>query len=309
MTNATKSLIVIFAVLLVIALLTSRFGGHTASESFRGNILEFSSAQVDRVEIDNPNRDYTIILERSGNDWIIENKDGSKTYAASKSVIESALNDLQTMQPSAVVARSIERHARYQVDDTGTVVRLFGNGQTLGSVVVGRFNFQSQTEFYTYVRPSHSDNVYSVPAFLNATVARDIPGWRDKTIWNLDASEITKVDFIYPADSSFTVNYAGNNIWLSDQDTLNSSLTNAMISQIAEFSADNFPSEDISASEFSNELYVINIEHNNQSRRIRIRPAENMDNRLEAVADEFPYLFYLNKNSFKNTVLRAKSEF
>ncbi len=309
MTNFTKFLSIVFGVLLILTLLVSFFGGHTSSEAFRSSLLDFSPASVDRIEIENPNRDYVVVLTREDGQWLVESQDGSTTFAASDRMVNAALEELSTMEISAVVARSPDRHARYHVDREGTNVRLFGGGRGIGSIVVGRFHFQSQTQFYTYVRPSNSDDVFTVPAFLNATVARDIPEWRDRRIWNLDASAISEVHFVFPADSSYSIQYQGNNIWVSGTDTLNSSLVNSMLQQLSDFSADSFPAINLNASDFGEEKYLINIAMDTgEQRNIRLAPLPEDTARFQATADGFPYIFNLQRNRFKNTVMRPKRE-
>lgn len=309
MTNLTKTLFVLFFLVLLLTVSTGYFGGHSATEAFRSSVLSFSPSSIDRIEIENPNRDYVVVLQKEAGAWRVESRDGSTTFLANENLVTSALEELSTLEINALVARSPERHARYHVDREGTTVRLFSGGRGVGSLIVGRFHFQSQTQFFTYVRPSHSDDVFTVPAFLNATIARDIPEWRDRTIWNLDPNQISEVHFVFPADSSYSVVHQGNTIWVSESDTLNTSLVNSMIRQLSAFSSDGFPAQNRLAADFQDEEYVISIAlRQGEQRNIHLRTLETDPTRFEAIADGFPYVFTLQKNRFKNTAMRSRSD-
>jgi hypothetical protein len=158
------------------------------------------------------------------------------------------------------------------------------------------------------LRKADEDDVYAVEGFLSASFNKDIPNWRDKQVWEFNQQDIQRVDFLYPADSSYSIQRAGADQWTSNGDTLATRLVDNVMSRLANVRASGFV-DDSSPDNFGQEQFAIQIQlANGMQHTLRLRPDADQDNRYRAVASDYPYVFTLNKNSWNNSVLRSRDQ-
>lgn len=338
MTNATKTLAIIFAATLVLALGTTWSGGDTTSTAaFQGTLLSVDTAQVQAVRIERTDAS-SIRLERADGAWSVAPTDTSAAYPASTQAVQRMLRTLPSLEVGAVVTRQSDKHPQYGVDTTGTSVTMLGTGgETLGQLVVGRTQMQRPTSGgqgqspmqrmrqrrgmtpVTYVRAPDKPDVYSVEQSLSSLVDQDLEEWRNKSIWTLDRSQIQRVKFSYPADSSFAVRRAAPEdttagsaatpgTWISAGDTLDTSGVSSLLREISSPRADGF-AESTSPSAVGDPLYTVQLQLKDGTRRaLRFHPADTDDQYL-ATADDYPYVARLQTSSWDNSVLQGRSAF
>lgn len=331
MTNATKTLALIFAGTLAIALATSWNWSSSSSAAFQQELLGVDTSAVQAVQIKQPDGP-PVRLKRSNEGWTVTPPNTSTTYPADGPAVERLLTTLPSLQVNAVATRQPDKHPRYGVDSTGTLISLLGAGnEPLGRLIVGRSRVrqpQSQGSQgpmqqmqrrrgtpVTYVRsPDHPD-VYSVEHSLGSITGRSVEDWRDKRIWAVDRSQIQRVDFTFPGDSSFTMqrtasgdtaSAVGPATWVSEGDTLSSDAVSSLLRQLSSPEADGF-AEETSPEDVSDPLYSVSLGLSDGSKRTLELSPDPSDNAYLATADGFEYVARLQKNKWDRSVLQGRS--
>jgi hypothetical protein len=329
MTNATKTLALIFAGTLTLALAASWSGSATSSAAFEEELLAVDTSAVQAVRIEEP-PGTPVRLERTGDGWAVAPSDTSVTYPASPQSVDQLFSTLPSLQVGAVATRQPDKHPRYGVDSTGTTITLLGgNDEQLGQLIVGRTRMrrpqgggQRQNPMQrrrrpgtpvTYVRSPDRPDVYSVEQSLRALTSRSVEDWRDKQIWALDRSQIQQIDFRYPADSSFTVRRASQSDttavpdrWVSAGDTLSRSSTSSLLRTLSTAEAAGFVN-DQSPSNLGEASYTIDVQLSDGTQRaLHIRRTPEGQHYV-ATADGYPYVVKLRKSNWDRSVLMSRS--
>ena len=329
MTNATKTLALFFAATLVLALATTWGGGTTSSAAFQEELFAVDTSAVQAVQVERPNGP-SIRLERTSGGWSVRPSDTSAAYPADPQAVRQALNTLPSLEVATVATRQPDKHPQYGVDSTGTSVTLLGAAdEPLGRLIVGRTRIrrpqsggasqnpvqrrQRRGTPITYVRAPDRPDVYSIEQSLRSVTSRTVEDWRDKQIWGLARADIQRIDFRYPADSSFTVQRGAtsdtataSDAWVSAGDTLSQSEVSSMLRVLSSPRADGF-AESTAPDDFGEALYEVRLRLTDGSRRsLRLRPAPDAQQYL-AVADGFPYVVELQASRWDRSVLRGRS--
>jgi hypothetical protein len=329
MTNATKTLTLIFAGTVALALATSWSWSTTSSAAFQEELFAVDTSAVQAVRIEN-SPGTSVHLERTSDGWAVGASDTSATYPVRAQSVDQLFSTLPSLQVSAVATRQPDKHPRYGVDSTGTTITMLGaNDERLGRLIVGRTQMrrpqggrQRQSPMQqrrrpgtpvTYVRSPNRPDVYSVEQSLRALTSRSVEAWRDKQVWAVDRSQIQQIDFRYPADSSFTVRRAAqsdttaaSDTWVSAGDTLSRSSTSSLLRTLSTLQADGFVN-DQSPSDLGKAPYTIELQLSDGTQRtLHIR--SNSENQYYvATADSYPYVVELRKSNWDRSVLRGRS--
>ena len=143
--------------------------------------------------------------------------------------------------------------------------------------------------------------------------SRSVEDWREKQMWGLARSDIQRIDFQYPADSSYTLRRVTSSdtastrdAWVSAGDTLSQSAVSSMLRVLSSPQADGF-AETTSPEAFREAVYAIRFRLSDGTQRsLRLRPASN-DRQYLAVADDFPYVAELQKDRWDRSVLKGRA--
>lgn len=308
MTNATKTLLVLFGGLLAVTVLVRWTQSPSASEAFQGPLLTVDSTSVAGLSVRTRAPAPALQVTRRDTGWTVQPPNTSATYAADVSTVENAISALLSLQPEAVVTRQEEKHARYGVDSTGTqVVVQNDTGESLRTVIVGRSQpGRRRSGPTTYVRIEGRPDVYAVSQFLSASVPTSASQWRDKQVWRLDRTRITQVDFEYPADSSFTIRRAaGGTDWVSRGDTLASGSVSSLLRPLSSLDAGGF-AEGRTPQQLT-PRYTLRLHlEDGTTRTVRLQPGESGS--YLAAASGYPYVFTVSKNRWDRSVLQRRED-
>lgn len=333
MTNATKTLAIIFAGTVVLALASTWGWGDSSSAAFENELLSVDTSAVQAVQIEKSNGP-PIRLERTESGWSVIPPDTSATYPASTKAVNELFTALPSLEVSAVATRQTENHPRYGVDSTGTAITMLGSGdEPLGQLIVGRTRIrrpqsrgQGQNPMQrmrrrrggtpiTYVRNPDRPDVYSVERALQSVTGRELNDWRDKRIWTVDQSKIQRIDFTLPGDSSFTMkrtaqddtaSTGGSSTWISAGDTLSNSETSPILRTLATLEADGFATGR-SPDAVGPPVYSVRIHLSDGSQQtLELRPDASGEVYL-GTTDGFPYVARLKKDTWDRTVLQGRS--
>ena len=203
--NRNMILLVVFVVLLLI-LLGKQFLGSDGNRNFREILVELDTASVTKVEVMARANDFDPVeFVKTGSQWEVTN--GNVKDEADKGSLRGALASLSKITPKRLVAKSEDKWAQYEVNDSlGTRVKAFSGDKLLADLVIGKFNFQqTNRSMSTFVRLTEEDEVYAVEGFLSSTFNREFSGFRDKTFLKTDKENLVTLTFDYPGDSSFVL--------------------------------------------------------------------------------------------------------
>lgn len=192
---------------LIFVFLGKRFLGDGGERNFKEKLVSIDTSLVNRIVIQpRASNGEKINLTKTGTGWEIAKED-IKDEADINSV-KNMLGNMVNMKPKRLVAKSDDKWAQYEVDDSlGTRVMAYEGDKLLTDFILGKFNFQQATRSMSnFVRLGGEPEVYSVEGFLSSAFNQEFNSFRDKTFVKATKENITSVRFEYPADSSFVLN-------------------------------------------------------------------------------------------------------
>ena len=211
-----RVLLIIFGVLAAIFVITRFTTVKRSNQTLRSELVTIDTSRVTGIKLyPRADRDSELIFRKEQDGWTVTG-DGV-TAAASEQSVRNALTELHDMEAEQLVARSPEKWAQYQVNDSlGTRLVLLEGEKTLLDLMVGRFTYQpvqggnqmygygqNQGTAYSYVRLSDEEEVYSVEGFLSMSLNQPFSRWRDQTLTRLNTGQLQKIIYDYPADTGF----------------------------------------------------------------------------------------------------------
>ena len=207
---SNKSLLAVFGVLIIIAVVYILVEADRGERSFKTDIVNIDTAKVTAISIyPRAVNHREVRLYKEGNDnWKVNLAD-NETANVPESKIKSLLDMLVQVKPTRVAAQDKSKWAEFKVDSAGTRVKVFeGDNNTL-DLIVGKFSFQQPRQMNTYVRLNGDDEVYETQGFLDMAFNQKPDYFRNNVLVSADPSGWKKLTFTYP-DSSFELVKNGN---------------------------------------------------------------------------------------------------
>lgn len=209
----TKNLLIVLVVLGVAfaaSQLTKRSG---KTKALRSELVSIDTAQVSKIEISSLQGE--VVLSDSPEGWKVQLEDGSQKETKEGSVT-ALIASLQGIKPGRLAAKSPDKWKDYQVDSTGTQVKVYEKDELSTDIIIGRFGMEGQQRFYSFVRLNGDNEVYAAPNFMGMSIGKDAASFRDNTVFRFKKDSLTSIKFDYP-DSSFSLNknekwFLGDNI-------------------------------------------------------------------------------------------------
>ena len=231
MTRNTVLLLGLLVALLIIAVLVMQKPGERSSSGETGVALApIDSMAVDKIEIETPAS--SVVLQKNGVEWYLQEP---IFYRADQSTVEAFLHDSKSLEVKNVVSNKPEKHSVFQVDSTGTRVKLFEKGTEKIAFVIGK-----PTSSYSemYARRSGSNDVIIVSGASASVFSRPVKEWRDKTIFTTPRDSIKEVRYHY-GDTTFVLAFK-DSAWTIGKDSTQESVVNNLISSLSNVQADDF---------------------------------------------------------------------
>jgi hypothetical protein len=231
MTKNTWILIGVLAALVVVAyFVMQRPGESSAPESSDAVLVDYDSAAVDRIEIRSPNG--PAVVERQGGVWMVTTP---VRYRADDATVASTLSSGKRIALKGLVSSNPQKRSVFQVDSTGTMVRVFEHGAEKTVFWIGKPS-PSYTE--TYVRREGSNDVYLASGLFSSSFSRRANEWRDKTIFRADQDAISGVTLRF-GDTSVVLTRQ-DSIWKIGDDVAKTDIVKSFIGALATLQADEF---------------------------------------------------------------------
>lgn len=231
MTRNTVLLVGLLVVLLVIAVLVMQKPGERSSSGDTGITLAlFDSLAVDKIEIKSPSS--SVLLQKKGVDWYIQEP---ISYRADQSAVAGFLHESRSLEVKDVVSNKPEKFQVFQVDSSGTRVKIYEKGAEKVSFIAGK-----PTSSYTemYARRSGSNDVNIVSGGSPSLFSRPVKDWRDKTILAVPRDNIKEIRYQY-GDTTFVMSYK-DSAWTIGKDSTQESVVNSLLSSLSNVQADDF---------------------------------------------------------------------
>lgn len=311
-----KSLIIILAVLIAIFVLTRLFD--KSERSFKESLVEVDSTKITSIIIRPPIPAKEIVLNRQGQNWMVES-DG-KSYDADNSVSSNLLVQLSSMKPTRVAATDQSKWKDFEVtDSTATRIKVLKGEKILSDMYIGRFSYQprpqgqqnmmfSQTggQMTSYVRLAGEDETYAVDGFLRMMFQKEVSYYRNKSLAKINRDDITRITFTYPGET-FVVEKNGP-AWQLDgasADSLNSVRYAGVFSQLT---STQFLEENVFKSAAPS--HTIKIEGNNfQPVEIMAYPADTVNKFVVTSSSNQKSFFSGHQGGLFDRVFVPKSNF
>ncbi len=226
-----KSLSIVFVILLVLVVITKIVDNSHGTNTLKASIYAVNSDDITSVILKPKAADgKEVKLIKNGNNWSVES-DG-KTYNGDSRAIENLIKSVNNLKPLRLAAQNKDQWNKYQLTDSlSSMVTLMKGNTKLACLYIGKFSYKQakqqmpaqQNPYYqqprgtmmTYVRSNDDDDVYAVQGFLGNLVNQKAEAFRNKEILKTNRSEINKITFSYPADSSFTL-VKNEDKWMCD---------------------------------------------------------------------------------------------
>ncbi len=205
-----KTLVIVFALLLGILVITELMESKKGERSFKDYILSFDEGKITSIAISNPKGGQGVYLEKKNEgSWTVAK--GEEEYTADSDRVGQLLQSLQELKPRRVAATRKEKWEDFEVTDSAAVkVNLKKEGKTAGELYIGKFSYkqpsnpyQRQGDMISYVRVGGEKEIYAVSGFLKMNFSADLDSYRDKTVIDSEKSNWTTLDFSFPGDSSY----------------------------------------------------------------------------------------------------------
>ncbi|MFC2085104.1 DUF4340 domain-containing protein [Bacteroidota bacterium] len=255
---SNKTLGILFAVLLIVFLIFYFTDTGKNERTFRDELVNIDTASVTEIKIYPKTTEYNEVrLFKVENNWKVQLSE-DKIVSAPLSKIQNILKQLIEIKPKRLAARGSGKWKEFEVDSTGTRIKVLEDGDETLDIVLGRFAFKQPRSMTTFVRLFNDTDVYEVDGFLAASFNQDANSFRDNTVINSDYEKWSRLSFHYPADSSVQL-VKMNDQWFANDEPTDSAKTVRYLRSIQRLTNSNFI-EDFDKSLISNPLYKLVIE-------------------------------------------------
>ncbi len=236
---SNKKLVIIFGILLLIVAYMFVLDSNPNEATFRKDIIDINKDDVTSISIfPRVNNHKEVKLFKQGNDWKTTMGSG-KTVKVSKEKVDGLLNVISQIKPKRVAAKNSDKWAQYQVDTSGTQVKVYEDGDLTLDIIVGRYSFKQPRTMNSYVRLTDEDNVYEVNGILSITFNHESNYFRDFHLVFDSDDNWNKITFTYPGDSSFVLTKKDND-WLINGQVTDSAKTVNYLSSLSSLTNSNF---------------------------------------------------------------------
>ena len=200
---SNKSLLVIFGVLIIFAVLYVIVESGQGERSFKTDIVHIDTSKVTAISIypKAANHQEVKLYKEGKDNWKV-NLDNNKTASVPETKVKSLLGMLVKIKPTRVAAQDKSKWSEFQVDTAGIRVKVYEGGDNTLDLIVGKFSFQQPRQMNTFVRLNGENEVYETQGFLGMALNQKADYYRNNTLIEGDPSNWNKLTFTYP-DSSF----------------------------------------------------------------------------------------------------------
>lgn len=303
---STKNLGLVFGGLVIVAALIFLLDSGK-ERSFRDTLVDIDTSAVSEILLYPKSlKGEQVRLFKKDNNWMVELNE-NKSVHSPESKIKNMFSQLLALKPKRLAAKTSKKWDEFQVSDsTGTRVIVKEGGDETLNLIIGKFSFQQPRSMNTYVRLDEDEEVYIVDGFLDMTFNQKHDSFRDGKLIKDKQENWVKLQFNYPADSSFTMNKLDSK-WYSDGNELDSVKVTKYLASLSNLTSNSFvnnPDESILSSSkmklsiTANDGRVINVEAFGDTSYV-IQSSMNEDSYFDGSKNDFWKKIFKGINSLK----------
>lgn len=190
-----KSIFILLAVLVVLVAAVIIIEGPLSKrgkvKAAKESIL-FPGFEIDQVSsVDIKTVDREVKLKKEDNVWVVAT---AGNYPADPRSVEDMLGKVRDLKSTLTASKSADKHSQFEVDESGVEVTMLGTGEkALAHFFVGKMG---PDYISTYVRKADKDEVLLVGEYLRGVFDKGARGWRDRTIFDFDASQVQTLTLV-----------------------------------------------------------------------------------------------------------------
>jgi hypothetical protein len=190
-----KSIFILLAILVVLVaaviIIEGPLSKRGKKEAAKESIL-FPGFETDQVSsVDIKTKDKEVKLKKEDNVWVVAT---AGNYPADPKSIEDMLGKVRDLKSTLTASKSADKHSQFEVDESGVEVTMLGTGgKALAHLFVGKMG---PDYISTYVRKADQDEVLLVGEYLRGVFDKGARGWRDRTIFDFDTSQVQTLTLI-----------------------------------------------------------------------------------------------------------------
>lgn len=316
-----KTLSIVFSVLLILVIITEIVDKTGNRNTLRDELIKIDKTQINALKIyPRMLKGKEILLEKQNDNWLMKYE--GKSYNADTNQIKTLINTFTNLKPLRYAGKNKNQEEKYELNDSlcSKLIILDKKGNELATLRVGRFSFlqnkrmrqqnpysqQPQGTMISYVRLENEKDIFAVEGFLSLSINQEPDNFRNRKLLMVNKEKINKMEFNYPADSSFVLQEAGNE-WQINGITADSASLAAYLSIISNINGTNFSKQAIKnathtlkISTSDNQTYEIAAELQD-STQVLLTSSQNKGTVFEEKADEnFKKLFKSKQAFLKN---------
>ncbi len=300
-----KNLGIVLGVLIVVYLGTLLLGGKK-ERNFRTVLFSADTSAVTQILIyPEVTKGKEVKLFKDGDTWKV-NIAENKSVSVPSDKIKSLKQKLTEFKIERLVSKTPAKWSAFKVDSSGTRVKVYEGSNLVADFIVGKFEMQGRRNFVSYVRNADEDETYLVNGFMSPSFNRKADSFRNNYVLKTDKSKLTRLEFSYPADSSFTMTKDSSNRWLSNGIELDSATVAKYLSSISRLYSSNYVNE--FPSDFpKTPAFTLKIETENGSEEIKCYVKGN-ESIIESTYDGENY-FDGEKAKLREKIFKGKTYF
>jgi hypothetical protein len=289
MKKNTYILIGLFVILLIAAFFVlQKPGEQSASSASTGFLIVIDSVSVDKIEIKTPK--FFLVIEKRGTEWYITQP---INYKANQTSVGQIIHQIKNLEVKSTVSNKPEKHSVFQVDQSGTEVKVYEKGIEKISFVLGKM---AASYAESYARRLNSDEVLLVEGANSYMFSRPIKDWRDKTIFTTPKESIKEVQYQY-GDTTFSMAFK-DSTWLIGKDKVQQSVIDGILSSLSNLQADDFIDSTLSPKIVAAVMYA----------DVQIRFSFNKTANKYAIQSSHSSQWFVMEPSKANQILKRKKE-
>ena len=311
-----KYLLIAVVVLALLALIMVVFDKYKGERTFRAELFSVDSTAVTSIIVYPKDKTKTPInLIRNGKSW--EVKQESRSYPADTAVISRILKALVNVKTERVAATGKDGYKGLEITDSLSSRVVVNQGKSiaadfrLGKISFSRNNNsgngQNQNvDVKSYIRVADDEKVYAVDGFLSMMFSDNTSMYRNRMVFRFNKTDITKITFIYPGDSSYQLVKSGVH-WMINDTEADSAKTETWLSSVANCTGSDFADGQMQPFSFP---YTCRFEGNNM-KTIEVKGALNETGKLYFIKSTFnpPAIFGGSNAHLFNQVFPGKAKF
>lgn len=228
--NTVYSIVVLVALGIITFFTLNREGEVSSTGSSGRMLVEYDSMSVDKLEMVSPTG--SVILEKQAGTWMVT---APVKYKADETAVASAVGKGRKIELTSLVSTNPEKQALFQVDSSGTLVRVYEKGSPKTAFRIGKPS-SSFTE--TYVRLEGSNEVQLTNEMISSYFNKQPKEWRDKSVFKMEEGKIKTVRFHY-GDTTFALSLQ-DSMWRIERDSANQTAVKPLLSALANIQTDEF---------------------------------------------------------------------